>query len=293
MPPVSAWEAILLGLVQGFTEFLPVSSSAQLRIVGELIGGADPGAVFTAVTQIGTEIAVLLYYRRKIRDICVAWWTSLRGDHGPDWRARLGAHDLDARMAWFIAIGSVPIVVAGVLFADHIETTMRNLWFTVASLVVFGVLLQIADAYSSRRLELDDMTPRRAAGFGFSQVLALIPGVSRSGATITAGLAMGFSRKSAADYSFLLAIPAVMGSGAYELARAARGVAAPGTAGVAMTLLATVIAFVVGYVVLIGFLKIVSNFSYKPFVYYRYALAALVVVLLLTGVLEPNSGHTA
>ncbi|GAA1969203.1 undecaprenyl-diphosphatase UppP [Isoptericola halotolerans] len=290
---MSAWEAILLGLVQGFTEFLPVSSSAQLRIVGELIGGADPGAVFTAVTQIGTEIAVLLYYRRKIRDICVAWWTSLRGDHGPDWRARLGAHDLDARMAWFIAIGSVPIVVAGVLFADHIETTMRNLWFTVASLVVFGVLLQIADAYSSRRLELDDMTPRRAAGFGFSQVLALIPGVSRSGATITAGLAMGFSRKSAADYSFLLAIPAVMGSGAYELARAARGVAAPGTAGVAMTLLATVIAFVVGYVVLIGFLKIVSNFSYKPFVYYRYALAALVVVLLLTGVLEPNSGHTA
>lgn len=288
---MSAWEAILLGLVQGFTEFLPVSSSAQLRIVGELIGDADPGAVFTAVTQIGTEIAVLLYYRRKIRDICVAWWTSLRGDHGSDWRSRTGAHDLDARMAWFIALGSVPIVVAGVLLADQIETTLRNLWFTVASLVVFGVLLQLADAYCSRRLEMDDMTPRRAAGFGFAQVLALIPGVSRSGATITAGLAMGFSRKSAADYSFLLAIPAVLGSGFYELVRAARGVAAPGTAGVAMTLLATVVAFVVGYVVLIGFLKIVTNFSYKPFVYYRYALAALVVVLLLTGVLEPSSGH--
>lgn len=287
---MSAWEAILLGLVQGFTEFLPVSSSAQLRIVGELVGGADPGAVFTAVTQIGTEVAVLLYYRRTIRGICVGWWTSLRGDHGSDWRSRMGAHDLDARMAWFIALGSVPIVVTGVLFAEHIETTLRNLWFTVATLVIFGILLQVADAYASRRLEVRDMTPRRALGFGFAQVLALIPGVSRSGATITAGLAMGFSRKSAADYSFLLAVPAVLGSGFYELVRAGQGTAAAGSAGPAATLLATVVAFAVGYVVLIGFLKIVSNYSYKPFVYYRYGLAAVVVVLLLTGVLEAEPG---
>jgi undecaprenyl-diphosphatase len=290
---VSPWEAILLGLVQGFTEFLPVSSSAQLRIVGELVGGADPGAVFTAVTQIGTEVAVLLYYRRTIRDICVGWWTSLRGDHGPDWRSRMGAHDTDARMAWFIALGSVPIVVTGVLFAEHIETTLRNLWITVATLVIFGVLLQVADAYSSRRLEMQDMTTRRSLGFGFAQVLALIPGVSRSGATITGGLAMGFSRKAAADYSFLLAVPAVLGSGFYELARAAQGTAAAGSAGPAATVLATLVAFVVGYVVLIGFLKIVANYSYRPFVYYRYGLAALVVVLLLTGVLEADSGAHA
>ncbi|WP_277210543.1 undecaprenyl-diphosphatase UppP [Isoptericola croceus] len=288
---MSAWEAILLGLVQGFTEFLPVSSSAQLRIVGELVGGADPGAVFTAVTQIGTEVAVLLYYRRTIRNICVAWWKALRGEHGRDWRSRFGAHDLDARMAWFIAVGSVPIVVTGVLFAEHIETTLRNLWFTVASLVIFGVLLQLADTYCSRRLEIQDMTPRRALGFGFAQVLALVPGVSRSGATITAGLAMGFSRRSAADYSFLLAVPAVLGSGFYELARAVQGTAHPGTAGVLATVVATLVAFVVGYVVLIGFLKIVSTYSYKLFVYYRYALAALVVVLILTGVLEADSGQ--
>ena len=292
LPLVSAWEAIILGLVQGFTEFLPISSSAQLRIVGELIGGADPGALFTAVTQIGTEVAVLLYYRRKIRDICVAWWTSLRGDHGADWRSRMGAHDLDARMAWFIALGSVPIVVLGVLFDDAIETSLRNLWITVATLVVFGVLLDVADRLGSRRRLLDDLTPRSAIGYGLAQALALIPGVSRAGGTITAGLAMGFTRKAAADYSFLLAIPAVLGSGCYQLAKAAGGDPAPGSAVWGATLLATVVSFALGYVVLIGFLKIVSTYSYRPFVYYRYALAALVVVLLLTGVLDAN-GSTA
>ncbi|MFV2142797.1 MULTISPECIES: undecaprenyl-diphosphatase UppP [Isoptericola] len=287
---MSAWEAILLGLVQGFTEFLPVSSSAQLRIVGELVGGADPGALFTAVSQIGTEVAVLLYYRRKIRDICVAWWVSLRGDHGSGWRARMGAHDIDARMAWYIALGSVPIVVLGVLFDDAIETSLRNLWITVVTLVVFGVLLDVADRLGARVRPVDDMTPRRTIGLGLAQALALIPGVSRSGGTITAGLAMGFTRKAAADYSFLLAIPAVLGSGFYQLAKAAGGDPAPGSAGWGATLLATIVAFAVGYVVLIGFLKIVSTYSYRPFVYYRYALAAFVVVLLLTGVLEADAG---
>ncbi|WP_402465933.1 undecaprenyl-diphosphatase UppP [Isoptericola aurantiacus] len=290
---MSTWEAILLGLVQGFTEFLPVSSSAQLRIVGELVGGADPGALFTAVTQIGTEVAVLLYYRRTIRTICVAWWTSLRGDHGTDRRARFGAHDVDARMAWYIVIGSVPIVVLGVLFDDAIETTLRNLWITVVTLVIFGVLLDLADRYGARSRQVEDMTTRRALGYGFAQALALIPGVSRSGGTITAGLAMGFTRKAAADYSFLLAVPAVLGSGFYELAKAAGGDPAPGSAGWAPTLVATVVAFALGYVVLIGFLKIVSTYSYKPFVYYRYGLAAVVVVLLLTGVLEADPGAGA
>ncbi|WP_278237279.1 undecaprenyl-diphosphatase UppP [Isoptericola sp. AK164] len=289
---MSAWEAIILGLVQGFTEFLPVSSSAQLRIVGELIGGADPGALFTAVTQIGTEVAVLLYYRRKIRDICVGWWTSLRGDHGTTWRDRFGAHDADARMAWYITLGSVPIVVLGVLFDEAIETTLRNLWITVATLVIFGVLLDLADRYGRRTRSVEDLTPKRAIGYGLAQALALIPGVSRSGGTITAGLAMGFTRRAAADYSFLLAIPAVLGSGFYQLAKAAGGDPAPGSAGWWPTLIATVVAFALGYVVLIGFLKIVSTYSYKPFVYYRYGLAALVVVLLLTGVLEADPAGT-
>ncbi|MCA5893526.1 undecaprenyl-diphosphate phosphatase [Isoptericola sp. NEAU-Y5] len=287
---MSAWEAILLGLVQGLTEFLPISSSAHLRIVGELIGSSDPGAAFTAITQIGTEAAVLLYYRRMIRDICVAWWRSVTGAHGTGWRARLGEHDPQARMAWFIALGSVPIVVLGLLFQDAIETSLRNLWITVTTLVVFGLLLGWADKIGRRTRKLDQLTPRRAVYFGLAQSLALVPGVSRSGGTITAGLLMGFSRKAAADYSFLLAVPAVLGSGFYQLAKSAGADPVPGAPGGLATLIATLVAFVVGYIVIIGFLKLITTHSFMPFVWYRLGLAAVVVVLLLTGVLEPMSG---
>ncbi len=287
---MTAWEAILLGLVQGLTEFLPISSSAHLRIVGELLGSSDPGAAFTAITQIGTEAAVLLYYRRMIRDICVAWWKSLTGAHGSHWRARLGAHDPEARMAWFIALGSIPIVVLGLLFQDAIETTLRNLWITVFTLAFFGLLLGLADKIGRRARKLDQLTGRRAVAFGFAQSLALIPGVSRSGGTITAGLLMGFTRKAAADYSFLLAVPAVLGSGFYQLAKAAGAEPAPGAPGAVATLIATLVAFVVGYIVIIGFLKLITTHSFMPFVWYRLGLAAVVVVLLLTGVLTPNGG---
>jgi len=287
---VTAWEAILLGLVQGLTEFLPISSSAHLRIVGELLGGTDPGAAFTAITQIGTEAAVLLYYRRTIRDICVAWWRSLTGAHGGDWRARLGEHDPQARMAWFIALGSIPIGVLGLLFQDAIETYLRNLWITVTTLVVFGLLLGWADKIGRRTRKLDELTPPRAVYFGLAQALALIPGVSRSGGTITAGLLMGFTRKAAADYSFLLAIPAVLLSGFYQLAKSAGADPAPGSPGALATLIATLVAFVVGYIVIIGFLKLITTHSFMPFVWYRLGLAAVVVVLLLTGALTANGG---
>jgi undecaprenyl-diphosphatase len=287
---VSAWEAIFLGLVQGLTEFLPISSSAHLRIVGELIGSADPGAAFTAITQIGTEAAVILYYRRTIRDILVAWWRALRGRDGTGWRARMGAHDEQARMAWYIALGSIPIVLLGLLFQDWIETSLRNLWITVTMLVVFALLLGWADRVGARRRTLDALTPRRALAFGLAQSLALVPGVSRSGGTITAGLLMGFTRKAAADYSFLLAIPAVLGSGLYQLAKSAGEDPAPGAPGAVATLLATIVAFAVGYVVIIGFLKLVSTYSYKPFVVYRIVLAAVVVALLVTGVLTATGG---
>ena len=287
---MNAWEAILLGLVQGLTEFLPISSSAHLRIVGELLGGTDPGAAFTAITQIGTEAAVLLYYRRTIRDICVAWWKSLVGTHGSDWRSRMGAHDGQARTAWYIALGSIPIGVLGLLFQDQIETYLRNLWITVTTLVVFGLLLGWADRVGRRTRQLDQLTPRRAIAFGFAQALALIPGVSRSGGTITAGLLMGFTRKAAADYSFLLAIPAVLMSGFYQLAKSMGDDPAPGSPGAGATLVATLVAFVVGYVVIIGFLKLITTHSFMPFVWYRLGLAALVVVLLLTGVLTANGG---
>ncbi|MFJ2519406.1 undecaprenyl-diphosphate phosphatase [Cellulosimicrobium cellulans] len=284
---MNAWEAVLLGLVQGLTEFLPISSSAHLRIVGELIGSQDPGAAFTAITQIGTETAVLLYFRRDIARICAAWWRSVRGDHGTDWKARLGRHDHDAAMAWYIALGSIPIVVLGLLFQDAIENTFRNLYLTALMLAVFALLLGWADRIGAKRRTLRELSPGQAVAFGFAQALALVPGVSRSGGTITAGLLMGFTREAAARYSFLLAIPAVMGSGFYQLFKSADE-PAPGAPGAGATLIATLVAFVVGYFVIIAFLKIVSTFSYTPFVVYRLVLAALVVLLLLAGVLEPG-----
>ncbi|MBW0252687.1 undecaprenyl-diphosphate phosphatase [Cellulomonas sp. PS-H5] len=292
---MSVWEAIVLGLVQGLTEFLPVSSSAHLRIVGELIGSGDPGAAFTAITQIGTETAVLLYFRRDIARICTHWWRAVRGDLGTDWRSRAGAPvggtpDRDAQMAWFIALGSVPIVVLGLLFQDAIEAPFRNLWLIVLTLTVFALILDWADRRSSSRRELTDLTPRHALYFGLAQAMALVPGVSRSGGTITAGRLMGYSRTAAARYSFLLAIPAVLGSGLYQLGKSVGTFGEAGTPGVLPTLIATVIAFVVGYVVIIGFLKIVSTYSYRPFVIYRIGLAVVVSLLLLTGVLDPLAG---
>ncbi len=282
---MSMWDAIILGLVQGLTEFLPISSSAHLRIVGELLGSADPGAAFTAITQIGTETAVLLYFRRDIARICRAWWRAISGAHGTDRASRFGAHDPDARMGWYIALGSVPIVVLGLLFQDSIENTFRNLYLIAFMLAAFALVLGWADHRGAKSRVLTQLTPRHAVLFGLAQAMALIPGVSRSGGTITAGLLMGYTREAAARYSFLLAIPAVLGSGLYQLASSTGDFGTPGTPSIAATLVATLVAFVVGYVVIIGFLKIVSTYSYKPFVVYRLVLAAVVVVLLVTGVL--------
>jgi undecaprenyl-diphosphatase len=287
---IGVLDAILLGLVQGLTEFLPISSSAHLRIVGDLLGG-DPGAAFTAITQLGTETAVLLYFRRDIVAIVGGWWRALRGAYGTDLRSRLGAPadqpvDRDALMAWFIALGTVPIVVLGLAFQDAIEGVFRNLWLVALTLAGFALVLGWADKVGTKARPLDLMTPRHAIQFGLWQALALIPGVSRSGGTITGGLLMGYTREAAARYSFLLAIPAVFGSGLFQLVKSLDDFGTAGTPGFGATLIATLVAFVVGYLVIIVFLKIVSTFSYRPFVWYRLGLAALVVVLLLTGVLE-------
>ncbi|WP_448631658.1 undecaprenyl-diphosphatase UppP [Cellulomonas soli] len=295
---MGAGEAIVLGLVQGLTEFLPVSSSAHLRIVGELIGNSDPGAAFTAITQLGTETAVLLYFRRDIASICTSWWRAVRGDRGTDLRARLGAPvgqtpDHQALMAWFIALGSVPIVFLGLLFKDAIEAPFRNLWLIVLTLTAFGLLLGWVDRRAEQRQTLAQLGPRDAVRFGLWQALALIPGVSRSGGTITGGLLMGYTREAAARYSFLLAVPAVFGSGLYQLATSLGDFGTAGTPGFGVTLVATLVAFVVGYVVIIAFLKIVSTYSYRPFVWYRLGLAALVVILLLTGTLDATSAAPA
>ena len=285
-------EAVFLGLLQGLTEFLPVSSSAHLRIFGELVGSGDPGAAFTAITQLGTETAVLLYFRRDIKRIVLAWWAALRGAYGTDWRSRAGMpagqpQDRDALMAWFIALGSLPIVVLGLAFQDAIERPFRNLWLVALTLAGFALVLGWADRRGAKVRPIEELTPKHALAFGFWQALALVPGVSRSGGTITGGLLMGYTREAAARYSFLLAIPAVFGSGLYQLAKSVGDFGQAGTPGFGATAVATLVAFVVGYVVIIAFLKIVSTFSYAPFVYYRLGLALLVVLLLLTGVLEP------
>ncbi|GLK18663.1 undecaprenyl-diphosphate phosphatase [Herbiconiux flava] len=267
--------AVILGFVQGLTEFLPISSSAHLRILGEFLPGAkDPGAAFTAITQLGTETAVLVFFWRDITRIVSRWAKSLAG--------RVPRNDPDARMGWLIIIGSLPIIVLGLLFQDAIETTLRSLWIVAVMLIVFGVLLGIADYVGAKRRRLKDLTVPHGVIFGFAQALALIPGVSRSGGTITAGLFMGYERRAAARYSFLLAIPAVFGSGLYQVYKS---IGEPSVYGPVETLVATVIAFVVGLVVIAFFMSYISKRSFLPFVIYRIALGAVLIVLLSTGLI--------
>ncbi len=263
-------EAAILGLVQGLTEFLPVSSSAHLRIVGEFLPNAqDPGAAFTAITQLGTETAVVVYFWRDIVRIVVAWWGSLRG--------RVPRQDPDARIGWLVILGSVPIVVLGLLFQDQIEGAFRSMWLVATMLIVFGVFLAVADHVGRQQRDLRQLSYRHGILYGFAQALALIPGVSRSGGTITAGLLMGYTRESAARYSFLLAIPAVFGSGLFQLVKS---FGEDGPYGLPETALATAIAFVVGFVIIGWFLKFVSTRSYGAFVWYRIILGLVLYVLL-------------
>jgi undecaprenyl-diphosphatase len=272
---ISWFEAVVLGIVQGLTEFLPVSSSAHIRVVSELAGWRDPGAAFTAVTQLGTEAAVLLYFRRDIWRIVTTWARSI---YRPELRG-----ELDARMGWYVILGTLPIGVLGFVFQDQIEHTLRSLWLVATTLVVFGLVLGWADARARNELPLTRLTMRDALLYGGAQALALLPGVSRSGGTISAGLLLGYRREAAARYSFLLAIPAVLVSGLFELKDVVGG-QAPVEWG--PTLLATVIAFGVGLVVIVYFLRYISTHSFRPFVVYRVALGLLLLGLLATGVVD-------
>jgi undecaprenyl-diphosphatase len=271
---VSWFEAIVLGIVQGLTEFLPISSNAHVLIVSQLFSWGDPGAAFTAVTQIGTEIAVIIYFRTEIVEIIRAWWRSIR-----DKEAR---SDPSARLGWLVIVGTVPIVVLGYLFSDQIETIARNLYLTAAMLIVFGIVLGVADALGSRRKDETEMTVRDGIIYGFAQSLALIPGVSRSGASISAGLALGYTRRAATRYAFLLAVPAVIGSGLYE----ARKIGDDATVAWGPTLLATIVAFGVGLAVIAWLMRWLTTKTFLPFVIYRLALGLLVLLLLALGVLQ-------
>lgn len=289
---MSWFESLILGLVQGLTEFLPISSSAHLRLTAAFADWHDPGAAFTAITQIGTETAVLIYFRKDIGRILSAWFRSLyqrqvRSDH-------------DARMGWLVIIGSIPIGVLGVTLKDQIEGPFRDLRLIATTLIGMGIVLGIADRLAARdeaggrhratreRKTLAELGVRDGLIFGVCQAMALVPGVSRSGATISGGLLMGYTREAAARYSFLLAIPAVLASGAYELNDAGKGHVSWGP-----TIFATVVAFVVGYAVIAWFMKFITTRSFMPFVIYRILLGILIFALVGAGVLSPDAADSA
>ena len=271
---MSTFEAIVLGFVQGITEFLPISSTAHLRIVPALVGWDDPGAAFTAVTQLGTMLAVLLYFRADILRILTAWLRGLRD--------REVRGTLDSRIGWYIVLGTIPIGIFGLLFKNQIETGARNLTLIGCTLTLLGLVLLVAERVGTRERGLETLTRRDGIAIGLAQACALIPGVSRSGATITAGLFLGLEREAAARYSFLLSIPAVVLSGLLELRKIGEG----GGPGVVGTALATLIAFIVGYASIAGLLRFLSSNSTVVFVVYRVCMGLLVLGLVATNVID-------
>ena len=271
-------DALILGLVQGLTEFLPISSSAHLRILGPLLpGGADPGAAFTAITQLGTELAVLIYFRKDVLNMLTAWCASLPliGSR----RAGEALHP-DAKLAWLVILGTLPICVLGLLLRDWIETTFRTLALTAVMLIVFGLILGWAEKRGTQTRQTGQLGWRDGILLGLAQAMALIPGVSRSGGTITAGLLLGLTREAAARFSFLLAIPAVLMSGVYQLLFNREPMT---TDQWWMTLAATVVAFVVGYAVIVWFMRLISNKGFGLFVIYRVVLGLVILFGLYFG----------
>ena len=266
-------EAIVLGVVQGLTEFLPISSSGHLRVVPALLGWGDPGASFTAVIQLGTMAAVVLFFWRDIVRIAASgrraiWTPALRGTQ-------------DTRMGWYVILGTVPIVIFGVLFQDQIRTTARDLRIIGVTLILLGILLWAVDRFAPQRKDLEALTLKDSLLFGLAQSLALIPGVSRSGATITAGRALAFDRETAARFSFLLSIPAVVLSGLFEM----KDVGGDGAVPWGPTIVATVVSFAVGYASIAWLLRWLVHHSMLVFGVYRVVLGVLVLVLVGTGVL--------
>ncbi|MEH1015097.1 undecaprenyl-diphosphate phosphatase [Micromonospora sp. CPCC 206060] len=272
-------EAIVLGIVQGLTEFLPVSSSGHLRITSAIFFERDAGASFTAVTQLGTEAAVLIYFAKDIFRIARIWIVGI-------WDSSVRA-SLDYRMGWYVIVGSIPIGVFGYLFKDQIRETARNLWVVATTLIVFAFVLAFAEYWGRQTRTLNDFRMRDGVVMGFAQAMALIPGVSRSGGTLTAGLFLSLTRETATRYSFLLAIPAVVMSGIFSIGDVFEP-AAPGTSvpTVAQMVVATLIAGGVGYAAIAWLLRYVAHHTLYVFVLYRVALGSLVLALLLTGAIS-------
>jgi undecaprenyl-diphosphatase len=274
---MNALQAIVLGLVQGLTEFLPISSSGHLRIVPAFFGWDDPGAAFTAVIQLGTMAAVLLYFRADLIRIALAWLRSVRD--------RSARRELDARIGWYIVLGTIPIGIFGVLFKDQIETGARDLYLIGTTLIVLGLVLLVADKVGTHDRSIEQIRTKDGFVVGMAQALALIPGVSRSGATITAGLFMGFDRTAAARFSFLLSIPAVVLSGLLELGSILSGEEGETTSVFGLAV-ATLLAFVTGYLSIAFLLRYLANHSTGIFVAYRVVLGVLVLVLTAAGAIK-------
>lgn len=290
-------EAIILGLVQGLTEFLPISSSAHLRITGLFLPGAtDPGATFTAITQIGTELAVILYFARDIGNIIRSWWLSVFSKGKGAGRYLTPEQRAEARLGWYIIAGTIPIGIAGILLQDTIRETFRSLWLIAGTLIVFGIVLLLADRLGSNERVMRDMSAGHGIAIGLAQTLALIPGVSRSGATISMARALGYDREAAARFAFLLAIPAVLASGFYELYTAIKDANDPYLQNLRVygvepyswleTLTATTVAFIVGLAVIAFLMRYLKTRSFLPFVIYRIALGGTLLALLGAGVIQ-------
>jgi undecaprenyl-diphosphatase len=274
---VDVVQAIVLGIVQGLTEFLPISSSGHQRIVAAIFGWDDPGSAFTAINQLGTELAVLIYFRHKLWRALITW---LRAVRDPSLR-----DDPDARLGWYIVIATIPIAIIGLALDHQIETGARNLWLVAAVLIVFALVLGVADRSARQVRGIDDLDRRSGFLIGLAQCLALIPGVSRSGATMSPGLLLGLERPAAAEFSFFVAVPAVVLSGLYELLKVVRGTETGPQAGVGAIVVATVLAFVIGYAAIAWLLRYLATHSLEAFVIYRIGLGATVLILLATGAL--------
>jgi undecaprenyl-diphosphatase len=268
---MDALQAIVLGIVQGLTEFLPISSTAHLRIVPAFFGWDDPGTAFTAVVQLGTMAAVLLYFRKDLWNIARAWLRSLRDP--------VARQTLDARLGWYLIIGTIPISILGLAFKDKIETDARQLVLIGIALIVLGLILELAERTGRKEREIASLTMRDGVLIGFAQAAALVPGVSRSGSTISAGLFLGLTREAAARYSFLLSVPAVVLSGLFELKDVGEG----GGAGAVPTIIATIFAFIVGYASIAWLLKYLVRHPVTIFVVYRVVLGVVVLALVATG----------
>ncbi|WP_027005415.1 undecaprenyl-diphosphate phosphatase [Conexibacter woesei] len=268
---MDAFQAIILGIVQGLTEFLPISSTAHLRLVPAFAGWDDPGTAFTAVVQLGTVAAVLIYFRNDLWNIARAWLRSLRDP------AERGT--LEAKLGWYLIIGTIPVAVLGLLFKDKIETDARQLVLIGIVMIVLGIVLEIAERVGRKDREIESLSYRDASLIGLAQAAALVPGVSRSGSTISAGLFLGLERGAAARYSFLLSVPAVVLSGLFELKDVGKG----GGAGAVPTLIAVFFAFVVGYASIAWFLKYLTKHPVTLFVVYRVVLGVVILTLVATG----------